>query len=68
MTVRVGLDAAIDEASLEDFTKEVQLVQIAEKPQGEVEIDFWVRALRHILPPEVTLCDARGVHDIPTAE
>src|SRR6266851_6852092 len=96
MTVRVGLDAAIDEALLEDFTKEVQLVRISEKLQGEVEIDFWVPALppkivqrqwahlkgvrvvqvpwagvdslRHIFPPEVTFCDARGVHDIPTAE
>jgi phosphoglycerate dehydrogenase-like enzyme len=96
MTVRVGVDVAIDKALLEDFTKEVQLVRIAEKPQGEVQVDFWVPALppkivqrqwaylkgvrvvqlpwagvdslRHIFPPEVTLCDARGVHDIPTAE
>jgi phosphoglycerate dehydrogenase-like enzyme len=96
MTVRVGVDAAIDKALLEDFTKEVQLVRIAEKPQGEVQVDFWVPALpprivqcqwaylkgvrvvqipwagvdslRHIFPSEVTLCDARGVHDIPTAE
>jgi phosphoglycerate dehydrogenase-like enzyme len=27
-----------------------------------------VDSLRHIFPPGVTLCDARGVHDIPTAE
>jgi phosphoglycerate dehydrogenase-like enzyme len=27
-----------------------------------------VDALRHIFPPPVTLCNARGVHDIPTAE
>jgi phosphoglycerate dehydrogenase-like enzyme len=27
-----------------------------------------VDTLRHIFPPEVTLCDARGAHDIPTAE
>jgi phosphoglycerate dehydrogenase-like enzyme len=27
-----------------------------------------VDALRPMLPPEVTLCDARGVHTIPTAE
>ena len=96
MTVRVGLDAAIDEALLGDFTREVQLVRIPEKPEGKLEVDFWVPALppriverqwacltgvrvvqipwagvdllRHIFPLEVTLCDARGVHDIPTAE
>jgi len=96
MTIRVGVDASVDEAMLEDFTKEVQLVRIAEEPQGEVEIDFWVPALppkivrrqwQHLkgvrvvqlpwagvdtllklFPPGVTLCDARGVHDIPTAE
>jgi phosphoglycerate dehydrogenase-like enzyme len=27
-----------------------------------------VDSLRNIFPPGVTLCDARGVHDIPTAE
>jgi phosphoglycerate dehydrogenase-like enzyme len=27
-----------------------------------------VDTLLGIFPPEVTLCDARGVHDIPTAE
>jgi phosphoglycerate dehydrogenase-like enzyme len=27
-----------------------------------------VDAMQHIFPAEVTLCDARGVHDIPTAE
>jgi len=96
MTVRVGVDAAIEEAFLEDFTKEVQLVRMVEEPQEEIEVDFWVPAmppkivqyqwaylkgvrvvqipwagvdtLRHIFPPEVTLCDPRGVHDIPTAE
>jgi hypothetical protein len=49
MTVRVAIDAAIDEGLLEDFTKEVQLVRIAEKAQGEMEIDFWVPAL----PPKI---------------
>jgi phosphoglycerate dehydrogenase-like enzyme len=27
-----------------------------------------VDTLLHLFPPEVTLCDAKGVHDIPTAE
>ncbi len=27
-----------------------------------------VDSLRHIFPSKITLCDARGVHDIPTAE
>jgi phosphoglycerate dehydrogenase-like enzyme len=96
MTVRVGVDASIDEAVLETFTKEVRLVRVPEEPQEDIEVDFWVAALPprilrrqwtrlkgvkviqapwagvdsllKLFPPGVTLCDARGVHDIPTAE
>jgi hypothetical protein len=49
MTIRVGVDAVIEEALLRDFPNEVQLVRIAEKLQGEVEVDFWVPAL----PPKI---------------
>jgi len=94
--VRVGVNESVDRALLKDFTREVQLVWIPDKPQGEIEVDFWiplshpglvpgqwphikgarvvqapwagVDLLRLIFPPEVILCDARGVHDIPTAE
>ena len=34
MKVRVGVDASIDDAFLEDFTQEVQLVRIPEEPEG----------------------------------
>jgi phosphoglycerate dehydrogenase-like enzyme len=96
MMVRVGVDASIDEAVLEDFTKEVNLVRVPEEPEGDIAVDFWVAAmpprvlrrqwphlkgvkviqapwagvdtLLKLFPPEVILCDARGVHDIPTAE
>ncbi|HZR59315.1 MAG TPA: 2-hydroxyacid dehydrogenase [Terriglobales bacterium] len=37
-------------------------VQVVQAPWAGVD------SLRPIFPPEVTLCDARGVHDIPTAE
>ena len=94
--VRVGVDASIDEAVLEDFTREVNLVRVPEEPEGDIAVDFWVAAmpprvlrrqwphlkgvkviqtpwagvdtLLKLFPPEVILCDARGVHDIPTAE
>jgi hypothetical protein len=49
MTVRVGVDAAIDEAVLEDFTKEVNLVRVPEEPEGDIAVDFWVAAM----PPRV---------------
>ena len=96
MMVRVGVNDSVDKVLLKDFTREVQLVWIPEKPEGEIEVDFWiplshpkmvpdqwphlkgvrvvqapwagVDLLRHVFPPEVILCDARGVHDIPTAE
>jgi phosphoglycerate dehydrogenase-like enzyme len=96
MKLRAGVDASIDDAFLEDFTKEVQLVRIPEEPEGQSEVDFWFAAmpprilrrqwphlkgvrvvqapwagvdtLLKIFPPEVTLCDARGVHEIPTSE
>ena len=94
--VRVGVNESVDKELLKDFTPDVQLVWVPDKPQGEIEVDFWiplshpglvpgqwphikgvrvvqapwagVDLLRHIFPPEVLLCDARGVHDIPTAE
>jgi phosphoglycerate dehydrogenase-like enzyme len=94
--IRVGIEASIDESLLRDFTDEVELVRIPEKPDAPIEIDFWISplsfataraqwpylrgvkvvqspfagvdALLNILPREVTLCDARGVHEIPTAE
>lgn len=96
MKIRVGVDTVVDEALLQGFSGEVQIVRIPEDPVAEIEIDFWVPALRprivqrqwqhlkgvrviqppwagvdrllRFFPPEVTLCDARGVHDIPTAE
>ncbi len=96
MTVRVGVDAAIDEAALAEFSKEARLVRIPEEPQGDIEVDFWFAAMpprilqrqwphlkgvrviqvpwagvdtvRKLVPPGVILCDARGVHDIPTSE
>jgi phosphoglycerate dehydrogenase-like enzyme len=37
-------------------------VRVVQAPWAGVDL------LRHVFPPEVTLCDARGVHDIPTAE
>ena len=96
MTVRVGIDTAVDEALLQGWGTEVRIVRIPEDPPEEIEIEFWVPALPprilrrqwqrlngvrvvqvpwagvdtllNFFPPEVTLCDARGVHDIPTAE
>jgi len=37
-------------------------VRVVQAPWAGVDL------LRHIFPPKVVLCDARGVHDIPTAE
>src|SRR6266849_4391655 len=37
-------------------------VRVVQAPWAGVDL------LRHVFPPEVILCDARGVHDIPTAE
>jgi phosphoglycerate dehydrogenase-like enzyme len=37
-------------------------VRVVQAPWAGVDL------LRHVFPPDVTLCDARGVHDIPTAE
>lgn len=54
MTVRVGVDASIDEAVLETFTKEVRLVRVPEGPREDIEVDFWVAAM----PPEY--CDDSG--------
>src|SRR5258707_2570178 len=96
MKVRLGVDATVDEALLQGFGKDIEIVRVPEEPSGEIEVDFWVPALpprivQHqwphlkgikviqapwagvdgllkVLPPGITLCDARGVHDIPTAE
>src|SRR5437870_8958301 len=40
--VRVGVNESVDRALLNDFTREVQLVWIPDKPQGEIEVDFWI--------------------------
>jgi phosphoglycerate dehydrogenase-like enzyme len=94
--LRIGIQESIAPELLQDFTREVELVRIADEPQGDVEIDMWIapinlkiarRQLPHfrgllvvqslmagvdrlqqLLPPGVTLCDAKGVHDAPTAE
>jgi phosphoglycerate dehydrogenase-like enzyme len=94
--VRVGIQESIAPLLLQDFTREVELVRIADQPAGEVDIEFWIappnlkltqRQLPHLrglrvvqslwagvdlllplLPPGLILCDAQGVHDIPTAE
>ncbi len=42
MKIRVGVDVSVDEALLQSFTKNMQLVRIAEEPQGEIEVDFWI--------------------------
>ena len=96
MKARIGVDAVVDDIYLESFPSDVQIVRIAEEPEGEIEVDFWIPGLPFNLaqrqwphlkgvkvvqvpwagvdawlkfvPPGVTLCDARGVHDIPTAE
>jgi phosphoglycerate dehydrogenase-like enzyme len=94
--LRTGIQESIAPELLQDFTREVELVRIADEPEGDVEIDMWIapinlkiarRQLPHfrglrvvqslmagvdrlqqLLPPGVTLCDAKGVHDAPTAE
>jgi phosphoglycerate dehydrogenase-like enzyme len=94
--LRTGIQESIAPELLEDFTREVELVRIADEPEGDVEIDIWIapinlkiarRQLPHLrglrvvqslmagvdrlmqlLPPGLTLCDAQGVHDAPTAE
>jgi phosphoglycerate dehydrogenase-like enzyme len=94
--LRTGIQESIAPQLLQDFTREVELVRIADEPQGDVEIEMWIapinlkiarRQLPHfrglrlvqslmagvdrlqpLLPPGVTLCDAKGVHDAPTAE
>jgi hypothetical protein len=40
MMVRVGVDASIEEAVLEDFTKEVNLVRVPEEPEGDIAVDL----------------------------
>ncbi len=49
MVVRVGVDESIDQALLEGFSNEVQLVRIPESPQQQYAIDFWVAAM----PPRI---------------
>jgi phosphoglycerate dehydrogenase-like enzyme len=94
--LRIGIQESIAPELLQDFTREVELVRIADEPEGDVEIDMWIapinlkiarRQLPHLrrlqvvqslmagvdrlqqlLPPVLTLCDAQGVHDAPTAE
>jgi phosphoglycerate dehydrogenase-like enzyme len=94
--LRVGIQESIAPELLQDFTREVDVVRLADELQGDLEIDMWIapinlkvarRQLPHfrglqlvqslmagvdrlqqLLPPEVILCDAKGVHDAPTAE
>jgi phosphoglycerate dehydrogenase-like enzyme len=94
--LRIGIQESIAPELLEDFTREVELVRIADELEGDVEIEMWIapinlkiarRQLPHLrelqvvqslmagvdrlqqlLPPGLTLCDAQGVHDAPTAE
>jgi phosphoglycerate dehydrogenase-like enzyme len=94
--IRVGVEQALDDALLKDFTKSVELVRIPEQLDQELEIEFWipplsskkvhrqwpylrgvrvmqsvwagVDSLLEFIPRGVTLCDAQGVHTIPTAE
>ena len=50
MTVRVGVDASIDEAvSGRPSPKKCRLVRIPEEPQEDIEVDFWVAAM----PPRI---------------
>ena len=94
--LRVGIQESIAPELLQDFTREVDVVRLADELQADLEIDMWIapinlkiarRQLPHfrglrvvqslmagvdrlqqLLPPGVTLCDAKGVHDAPTAE
>lgn len=43
--VRVGIQESIAPVLLEDFTREVELVRIAEEPESEVEIEMWIAPL-----------------------
>ena len=93
--LRTGIQESIAPELLQDFTREVELVRIADELEGDVEIDMWIapinlkiarRQLPHfrglrvvqslmagvdrlqqLLPSGLTLCDAKGVHDAPTA-
>jgi phosphoglycerate dehydrogenase-like enzyme len=40
--VRVGIQESIAPQLLQDFTREVNLVRIADEPAGDVEIDMWI--------------------------
>jgi phosphoglycerate dehydrogenase-like enzyme len=94
--LRTGIQESIAPELLQDFTREVELVRIADELEGDLQIDMWIvpinlkiarRQLPHLrglqvvqslmagvdrlqqlLPPGLTLCDAQGVHDAPTAE
>ncbi len=94
--LRVGIQESIAPELLQDFTREVEVVRLADELPGDLAIDMWIapinlkvarRQLPHfrglrvvqslmagvdrlqpLLPPEVILCDAKGVHDAPTAE
>ena len=40
--LRIGIQESIAPELLQDFTREVELVRIADEPQGDVEIDMWI--------------------------
>lgn len=94
--VRVGMEAALDEALFKNFTRAAELVRLPPELHHDVAVDFLIppfqlstleQYLPHLqglkvvqslwagvdsqiplMPAGVTLCDARGVHDIPTSE
>ncbi len=94
--VKVGVPAWVGDDLLANFPREAEIVRIEAKPEGVIEVEFWIVPvypkeaaqvaphlsgvrvaqsllagvdwLQPLIPPQVTLCDAQGVHDIPTAE
>lgn len=94
--LRVGYPSTVAPESLAGFPSGVELIQLAEVPDREIEIDVWIpdaypsRAMRtwgqlrgvrlvltlvagtewlpDLVGPHVTICNARGAHNISTAE
>src|SRR5271165_6406926 len=94
--VKVGVPAWAGDELLAKFPCEAEIVRIEAKPEGTIEVEFWVAPaypkeaaqvaphlsgvrvaqsllagvdwLQPLLSPQVTLCDAQGLHNIPTAE
>lgn len=94
--LRVGYPATVASEAMIGFPPEVELIQLAEVPDREIEIDVWIpdgypsRASRtwpmlrgvglvlalvagtewlpDLVGPHVTVCNARGAHNVSTAE